>query len=1183
MPSKSFGARPCARSWMLAALVLLSLPFALAAQPLQVTGRAVDDQDQGLAGARVELLPAQEGYADAVRRLKKEPGPAPLATAVTDTEGRFRIAAPGPGCFRLVVRADGHLSMEYPLAPLVEDRELPAVLLQERASLEIRIVGADGRPLPGISARLEAEEYPGLATEGEALASWQLARWDGTSGPEGKLALPRELGERSRLAILDPRFLGQGMGVQGYETGPVLRLVPGPATRIEVLDAAGHPVPGALIRWKGEPVAVTGPRGRAEIASPEGDTLTVEGPAGQQAKLSSRLDKGILTVRLEPPHPVTGRIVDEAGGKPVPRAVLWSGWPPATSPVLSATDGSFQLDLPPGGEGGIESAAAGFLPGARRFVKKGQTGPLLLKLSPAAAIAGLVVDSAGRPVAGAEIELDGRTDPFGEEPLRTGPDGRFRLPGLRPGSAYKVTVKHEGFAPARETVRTAPAGRAASPARIVLKDGATVAGWLAGEDGRPVDGADLALVSPADRFGRSAAHARSDAEGKFAFRHLLPGAFDLIALHPRHAKLRMEGIEVSPGAGPVDLGRLTMPDGTTIEGLVVDGHGAPVVGAEIMPMPTQEEDMDLMAFRNREGQGQEPVRTGPDGRFRLEGLRAGSRYELVAVHPEYGMASAPGVKAPTEEPVRIEMKKMRIFSGRVVGPEGEPVAGAELSWVQESRIGGGASFSASGAGFTDAEGRFQVPELSPGLGDLVARAPGYMEGRLPRTRLATESDVSDLKIVLDRGSVLEVRVLGSEGEPISGVWVNVSPQSPTGGLQPFSAFGTSPKPTDAEGRWRTSVAPGNYEVSALVKGRALRGRAAVGAGTTAVELRMPSGAEISGRVVLEDGAGAPEAVVSLTDPSGFTTGIPTEPDGGFLFAGVADGSYRLAAQEMAGGTPGVSSDPLEISVKGQSIRGLELRLTRHPEGVRLTGRLLRFPPDEIPLVRLLASGPGVRKGEVDPSGTYLVKGLPPGTWTVQAILPSGRETHATVEVRPGDTELTRDLDLSPGVTISGRILVDGVPLAGATVQSLGVDQEGRQDRTAYDGSFALQGVGYGPVTLLVGTSGGIGASRRLMIREKQEIEIAIATGRLLGKVVSATGEPLENANLDVEGWVEDLQVPFATVGAQSGESGLFELPRLGAGLYRIVATKPGFAPVEVRVEVRPGRDNTVEVRLPPRE
>ncbi len=66
-------------------------------------------------------------------------------------------------------------------------------------------------------------------------------------------------------------------------------------------------------------------------------------------------------------------------------------------------------------------------------VKADQAWPDL-KLLPATALDGLVVNESGRPVAGAEVYLrgTGRSRPPGVDPIRTGPDGSFHLDQLDP-------------------------------------------------------------------------------------------------------------------------------------------------------------------------------------------------------------------------------------------------------------------------------------------------------------------------------------------------------------------------------------------------------------------------------------------------------------------------------------------------------------------------------------------------------------------------------------------------------------------------------------------------------------------------------------------------------------------------------------------------------------------------------
>jgi hypothetical protein len=58
-----------------------------------------------------------------------------------------------------------------------------------------------------------------------------------------------------------------------------------------------------------------------------------------------------------------------------------------------------------------------------------------------ALLVGIVADSAGRPVATAEVEIDGR------RAVSTGMDGRFGIPNVRRGR-HRIRVRSEGYEPA---------------------------------------------------------------------------------------------------------------------------------------------------------------------------------------------------------------------------------------------------------------------------------------------------------------------------------------------------------------------------------------------------------------------------------------------------------------------------------------------------------------------------------------------------------------------------------------------------------------------------------------------------------------------------------------------------------------------------------------------------------------
>src|SRR6185436_17374481 len=142
-----------------------------------------------------------------------------------------------------------------------------------------------------------------------------------------------------------------------------------------------------------------------------------------------------------------------------------------------------------------------------------------------------------------------------------------------------------------------------------------------------------------------------------------------------------------------------------------------------------------------------------------------------------------------------------------------------------------------------------------------------------------------------------------------------------------------------------------------------------------------------------------------------------------------------------------TTSPGEVRVSGQPVQGLVLRLS---PSLSITGRLLGVDPDELMGARIQAffQGPAPRFrwlfGVMDGQGKYRVPDAFPGTWQVKALLPDGRSAEGTLEVTTEPAVL--DLEIAAGLTLSGRVLVDGEPLAGAT---LSVD--GSQTSTAYDG------------------------------------------------------------------------------------------------------------------------------------
>jgi Carboxypeptidase regulatory-like domain len=1061
-------------------------------------------------GARIEIFPAWEDYDAAVRRLESGAALKPVATARPEADGSFKIEAPEAGAFTLVVRAEGRLAMRHPLVPWVEEVLLPDASLPPAGSGDMW-----GR----------GPREP---------SSWWPADLDAG-------------GSEDRTARL----------------------------RVDVRNADGRPVPGALVRRGTRAVAMTGPDGGVEVTlRPEDSFLIVEDREGGWARLDLPIERRTVLVRPRPPRMIAGRVIDAVSKSPLPGALVWIGRPLLAPAVRSGVDGSFRIAIPAGEEPLLEAAAGGYAPLPARPVKPGERGPVVLELEPAATLSGVVVDGADRPVPGATILADpprASVYPIQWAQAHSGPDGGFRLTGLRPAGAYRLHATHERFVRAVLTAQTAPAGRRTPPVRIVLGEGQTAVGRLVDEGGQPVPGAALELMGLKGVMGAKGA---SDAVGRFQIRGLSSGEYELRVERPDVSPVHLQDIQIPPGSPVVDLGDVELPSGGAIEGRVADVRGAPVAGARISFSPAQREGPRGVY---------EPVgdtfvvKTGENGSFQARGLHRGRSYDLQVRHPDYREVTVPDVEVPAAEPVRIVLRPNRALSGKVVGSEGEAVEGASLFVVEEIQVGGALSYSMQSVARTDSGGWFFADQLLPGTLTLEVQAEGYPSRRVDGLLLPEDQDLRGLEIILDRGVQLDVRVLGAAGEPAVDALVEAEPEAGAG--RPFEYQGAACT-TDLRGRCRLAVPEaGLYTVRATAQGAAAAARVEAAGGIILVEIRLASGVEVSGWVIDEDGVAVSRASIVLTSPTGeFQTF--TEPDGNFRFSGVADGQYRVRAVQTL---TSASSAVLEILVAGRPVRNLELRFQA---GALLTGRVTGLEAGERREAVVSAAPEPPRYGDpglsgyVDALGEYRIPGLTTGEWKVRAHTATGRQAEGTLRIDPGAKTARLDLELPPrGPRLSGRVLVDGSPLAGALIQGWRQSTLIGQGATAHDGSFAFDLQEPGGITLLIGGPQGIGAARSIQAAEDAEATVEIRTSRLRGTVTGPTGEPVQGAVVRVEGWSPELQAAFSALTLRSGPDGGFQAPRLAAGTVRIGVQAPGLVATEILTEVPPGGERAVEIRL----
>ena len=940
-------------------------------------------------------------------------------------------------------------------------------------------------------------------------------------------------GAPRRLARADARraasVTGTGGGGAGGWPGPPPVVLPVAADGVFRVDGLPRRTPLLLVaRSPGLPAARF-----ASLRVPDAGALDLgDLPLGPAEAVTIR----VRDDRDDPCPSATvtlHRVVEDRGLLPDTwgwRAAAFSAPPPAEPEFRGAPDAKGALAFPavPPGEWLVLAAAPGFTTARERIlVAEGyRREPVDLRMRRGLVLEGRVLQADGTPAAG--IRVRGCTTDWGEEARRTttavdavsGGNGEFRLEGV---PRYGLQMRAEtspGAWCALGTVILPVTG----PVELRLPPRTALEGRvLDGATGEPLPGARVVASREEydDPPSRDSFETTALADAAGAFRLEGVPARGTFLLRVSREGFLTRSAMVSEGAWRSRPAReVRLARGSVLRGRISRRDGSPVAGALVWACPVRERGGP---WRDQVmGEESRRVRSGPDGGYRLGGIPPGTTL-LVAVadglllpdlphHATWGYRAGPfpdGLLFPVPDSGEAVRDLLLVEGARLRGT-GVDGAGAPLAGLRDQAdVPDGEGRS----GPTGADGSFLVEGLLPGTDRFVhASGPGHLEGWSRSLDIGERETLSDLRIIVrdDTGSVAGT-VRREDGTPAAGARVGLAQYGDwfAPGMESGAAW-----VADGSGSFRAEgVRPGEYNVYAWAEGSSgiFGPRVTVAAGEVVdgIDLVLPRGQAIAGRVLDGEGKPVPAASVCVEevseDEEEGQDGPPKQYRSYSQFGGDgppipvtyratatadAEGRFRqddLVPREywVSAGAPGHTEAWTRVG-PGDADVVLHLCST-----LAIAGRLLDAetgaPVAGVP-VEVEAEEVTYNTAEVDcpdrgADGSFLATDVPPGSYRVRFAAHWNRPELEYMETEVAAVAAgTKDLvvRLPRGLTLAGRVVDrEGSPVADL---SLLLHGEGESDRerfggkastvTGREGEFRFGGLTPGRHMILVGTEAG---------------------------------------------------------------------------------------------------------------
>jgi protocatechuate 3,4-dioxygenase beta subunit len=443
----------------------------------------------------------------------------------------------------------------------------------------------------------------------------------------------------------------------------------------------------------------------------------------------------------------------------------------------TGADGKALIKGVAGGWTALAVSADGYAPSTRMIQvssKPGAKDEHVVLLLRGAAVAGKVVDEAGKPIAGARVTPERASSIWEpgfdkDDAFVTGADGAWKFAALDAGT-WAFGASHERYAPGSSTQMVLDGKSPIEGVVITLKAGARLAGRVIDKSGAAVPHAGVRVAMGGGGFGGDVTrHATCDAEGKFDLQGLPRVKVEVMALDDRGAS---EIVEIDLAAKPETTGlELVLSLDETISGIVVDSAGEPIAEAQVMAMNELgssggKGDAELRELSIR---GLASDVTNPGGEFTLTGLKPG-KYRIRAGRSggsEDGFWIRPGVVAQAgDKGVKIVLEADGVVVGKVLYQDG---SAPEIFSVATSSFGQSTQFSGG-------KGEFRLEGVPPGQRILVITGPSFARKMTDEIDVKAGDETDAGTITVEKGRSIRGKVVRGDGSPVAAAKVLAGPR-----------------------------------------------------------------------------------------------------------------------------------------------------------------------------------------------------------------------------------------------------------------------------------------------------------------------------------------------------------------------------------------------------------------------